>query len=79
MKKYYYHNGLEEQGPFDIDELKTKNLTKDSQIWHEGLSVWTSAGSIDELKDLINKTTPPPFSKNKKQIPHPIIMKLKEC
>ena len=28
MKKYYLHNGTDQQGPFDIEDLKTKNITK---------------------------------------------------
>ena len=24
MKKYFLHNGAEQQGPFDIEDLKTK-------------------------------------------------------
>ena len=28
MKKYYLHNGTESSGPFDIEELKAKNITK---------------------------------------------------
>lgn len=62
MKKFYLHNGKDQQGPFDIEDLKSKNINKESSIWFEGLSEWTSADKIDELQVLFSKTTPPPFS-----------------
>ncbi len=71
MKKFYLHNGTEQQGPFDIDELKAKNITKETSIWHEGLPEWTTADKVDELKELFSKTTPPPFTA-KTVVPPPI-------
>jgi hypothetical protein len=68
MKKYYLHNGTEQQGPFDIEDLKAKLINKDTPIWYDGLSDWTTADKIDELKDLFK--TPPPFTT--KQTPPPI-------
>ena len=62
MKKYYLHNGNEQQGPFDIEALKARNIKKDTPIWYEGLSEWTIAEDVYDLKDLFNKTTPPPFA-----------------
>jgi hypothetical protein len=61
MKKYYLHNGTDQQGPFDIEDLKAKNITKETSIWYEGLSEWTTAEKIDYLKDLFKSSTPPPF------------------
>lgn len=61
MKKYYIHNGTEQQGAFTKEDLKTKNITKETPIWHDGLSKWTTAEQIEELKDLFNVSTPPPF------------------
>lgn len=62
MKKYFLHNGAEQQGPFDIEELKSKNITKDTPIWYDGISEWTTAGNIHELKDILS-TTPPAFER----------------
>jgi hypothetical protein len=64
MKKYYLHNGTEQTGPFDIEELKANNIKKETPIWYEGLSEWTTAGKIEELEILFKVTTPPPFSPN---------------
>lgn len=59
MKKFYLHNGKDQQGPFDIEDLKAKSITKETSIWFEGLSEWTTADKIDGLKELFNKTAPP--------------------
>jgi hypothetical protein len=60
MKKYFIHDGTNQLGPFDLDELVSKNLHADTPIWYEGLPDWTTAGKLDELKDIIVHT-PPPF------------------
>lgn len=61
MKKYYLHNGTEEQGPFSVEELGEKNLKKSTEIWYKGLPDWTTVGEVEELKDLFKLTTPPPI------------------
>lgn len=70
MKNYYLHNGTEQQGPFSLEDLKSKSITKKTSIWHEGLSEWTTADKIEELKELFIEATPPPFAP--KQTPPPI-------
>ena len=65
MKKYYLHDESGQQGPLDIEELKIKNITIETPIWYEGLSDWTTADNVVELKDLFLKTTPPPFISQK--------------
>jgi hypothetical protein len=75
MKKYYLHNGTEQDGPFDISGLKSKRITAKTEVWYEGISDWTNADQIDELKGLISKTTPPPIpskSTSNKQKEKPI-------
>jgi hypothetical protein len=61
MKKYFLHDGSQQTGPFDIEELKLKNLNRDTPIWFEGLDEWTAIGKVDELKEIIT-ATPPPFA-----------------
>lgn len=67
MGKYYLHNGIKEEGPFNIEELRKKNLNKDTEVWYEGLSDWTTVGEVKELRELFN-VIPPPI-KGKKEIP----------
>ncbi|MFH2141279.1 MAG: DUF4339 domain-containing protein [Bacteroidota bacterium] len=73
MKIYYLHNGTEQEGPFDIEGLKNKNISNNSQIWYEGLPEWTTADKIEDLQELLNKTTPPPFKEKENIKPPPIL------
>lgn len=62
MSKYYIHDGQKEKGPFDLEQLKTEKITKDTPVWYEGLEKWISAGEVEELKVLfVLKVTPPPI------------------
>lgn len=72
MKKYYLHNGTEQEGPFNIAELTAKNIKKDTEIWYEGLSDWTTAEKIDELKELFKLNSPPPIKKKETSPPPPL-------
>ncbi|HEY6162751.1 MAG TPA: DUF4339 domain-containing protein [Bacteroidia bacterium] len=60
MKKYYLHNGIEQQGPFDAEDLKSRTITRETPIWYDGLPDWTKAGDIPELQSLF-VSSPPPF------------------
>lgn len=60
MKRFFLHNGTEQQGPFDIEDLKTKNISRETPIWYEGLAEWTTAEKVEDLKTLFI-STPPPF------------------
>ena len=61
MKKYFLHDGTESSGPFDLEELKAKRITKNSPIWFEGMENWKTAGEIPELKTIF-VVVPPPIS-----------------
>jgi hypothetical protein len=64
MKKFYLHNGAEQSGPFDLNELREKKITQSTPIWYEGISDWTNAENVDELKELFKSAAPPPFKQN---------------
>ncbi|NHM01474.1 DUF4339 domain-containing protein [Flavobacterium difficile] len=71
MNKYYLQNGSESIGPFTIEELKAKGITKNTPVWCEGFPDWVEASSVTELASILN-ATPPPI---KKTAPPPIITK----
>lgn len=52
MKKYYTHNGTDAQGPFDLDELRLQEVTKETLVWTEETPDWHAAGEIEELNEL---------------------------
>ncbi|GAA4045489.1 DUF4339 domain-containing protein [Flavobacterium chungnamense] len=60
MKKYFIHNGETENGPFNIEELATMQIKGDTPIWYEGLSNWTTASNVEELKSIIASNALPP-------------------
>ncbi|HJR99529.1 MAG TPA: GYF domain-containing protein [Flavobacterium sp.] len=60
MKKYYLHNGIESSGPFDLEELKIKQITPATPVWFSGMPDWKKAGEIAELEKIL-QLTPPPF------------------
>jgi len=65
MTQFFTHDGENEQGPFDLERLKSQSLKKDTPIWYEGLENWTTAGEVEELKELfLAKPSPPPLRKN---------------
>jgi hypothetical protein len=59
MKTYYIHNGKENSGPFVLEELKSKKITKTTLVWYEGMDEWKYAGDIDELKSILIVVPPP--------------------
>lgn len=64
MKQYFIHDGQNEIGPFDFENLKQQNLKKETPIWFEGLENWTTADEIEELKPLfMGQSKPPPLKK----------------
>jgi hypothetical protein len=67
MKKYFLQKGTNYEGPFDFEELKLKNISKETYVWCEGLTEWTKAGKLKELIILFNT---PPFGLNIKSSIH---------
>ncbi len=64
MNTYYLHNGIESSGPFTLEELKIKKITPKTPVWCQGMTDWKTAADIEELKNIIFITTPPPLNKN---------------
>jgi len=64
MKKYYVHDGMNETGPFEYEELRLQKINETTPIWFEELIDWTPAGEIQELSSLFIRR-PPKFENNK--------------
>ncbi|MBP6754951.1 MAG: DUF4339 domain-containing protein [Bacteroidia bacterium] len=63
MREYFIHDGEAENGPFDIEQLKSMQINSETPIWHKGLQNWSKAVNVEELKSIIISTsTPPKFS-----------------
>jgi uncharacterized membrane protein YhaH (DUF805 family) len=59
MKKYFYSNGQEKEGPVTLEELREIGVQPKTLIWYEGLDDWKEALNLDELKELFELTPPP--------------------
>lgn len=61
MKSYYYVNRQGQQaGPITVDNFNNNGITKDTNIWCNGMSGWTRAGDVPELKYLFKDIDVPP-------------------
>jgi hypothetical protein len=52
MKKYYLKEGDAQQGPFDLEDLQSRNITAETPVWQDGQAEPTPAGQLDDLKPL---------------------------
>ncbi|MDO4722556.1 CD225/dispanin family protein [Porphyromonas circumdentaria] len=62
MDKLYYSiiNGMQ-QGPFTLEELLKRGITRDTPLWTEGMVDWLPASGIPEVaRHLTYRQTPPP-------------------
>jgi uncharacterized RDD family membrane protein YckC len=66
-----------QEGPFTIEQLKSKGIKRESLVWTEGLDNWTKAEHVALLNDLLSSMPPPMPSNeskaNNQQIPPPPI------
>lgn len=59
MKKFFYSDGQSQLGPFTLEELFTKNISRDTLVWFKGLPNWTQAINIPELAEKFDDIPPP--------------------
>jgi hypothetical protein len=60
MKNYFYTDGVNNFGPFSLEELKEKNISRETLVWFQELKEWKPAGSVIELSEIF-KLAPPPI------------------
>ncbi|TRZ53394.1 DUF4339 domain-containing protein [bacterium] len=64
MKKYFYSDGTTKVGPFTLEELKERRISRETLVWFQELGDWKPAGSIPEISEIF-MLTPPPFPRIK--------------
>jgi hypothetical protein len=60
MNKYYIREHDESIGPLTTEQIKTKNITKETWVWKEGLEDWVQVKDLKEL-ELFFKTVRKPL------------------
>ena len=59
MNQFYYVDASGSQvGPVSKQELKSRNISRQTLVWCEGMSAWTPAGSVTELNEIFAVTPP---------------------
>jgi hypothetical protein len=51
MREYYIYINGGQEGPFLLNELKTKGLGPDTPVWYAGAGKWLPAAEVDELRE----------------------------
>lgn len=64
MKQYYIYINNEQQGPYNLEQLKGMYLLPDTLIWYVGLQEWIRCDKVPELQGIFppqppRKRTPP--------------------
>ncbi|MFT4668960.1 MAG: membrane protease subunit (stomatin/prohibitin family) [Ulvibacter sp.] len=63
--QYFYAVNGQQAGPANLEQLKAlfanRTINKDSLIWKQGMSGWTSLNQVDELKAFLGGSLPPPL------------------
>lgn len=69
--KYFIVENNKQSGPFSIYELKDKGITSETLVWAEGMTDWTPAWKVDELRAFLFNTKdasiPPPLPEDMEQ------------
>lgn len=56
--KYYYLDGIEKKGPYSIEEIKSRNLSKETMIYREDKFDWLPLSNFIELNSIGQKELP---------------------
>ena len=59
MKKYFYIIDENKLGPFDLEDLKSADIKRDTLVWFQGIKDWTKASEVSELGELFIHLPPP--------------------
>lgn len=61
---YYIDSAGQQAGPVPADQLAANGVTANTLVWKEGISQWTKASDVPELRYLFDPTVPPPPPSN---------------
>ncbi len=70
MRQYFYKDGPATLGPFTVEELRKRELSRETLVWCEGMRDWVRAENIPELTDLFEQIPPGQTSYSASRPPH---------
>ena len=56
---YYYQDGDKRVGPFSLDQLMNKSIGVDTLVWKSGMSKWSKAEDLEEIRERMSVCPPP--------------------
>lgn len=59
MSQYYYTDGHERFGPYTLEELNGRGLTRETLVWKDGLQDWVPAAQLPELVPMLPMSLEP--------------------
>jgi len=59
MEYFILDENNQQIGPFSIDQLKTKKISKATKVWCNGMKEWSDAETVKEFKDFFIAPPPP--------------------
>ena len=59
MEYFILDENNQQIGPFSIDQLKTKKISKATKVWCNGMKDWSEAGTVQDFKDFFIPPPPP--------------------
>ncbi len=63
MQYFLIENG-QQAGPFSLDQLYEKKITAEALVWAEGMTDWTPAWKVEELRPILDGTYQPSTNVN---------------
>jgi hypothetical protein len=52
-KLFYYTDATGQQGPFTLEQMRSKYITAATPVWYDPLPNWTTAGQVEALRSII--------------------------
>ena len=59
---YYFANGMEQRGPYSLEEMAQCGLRPDTLVWREGLDNWQRMDTVPELIALVPNASVAPVA-----------------
>jgi len=56
--EYYFAEGGEQRGPFELEQLTAQGLKPEALVWHDGMTDWKPARELPELAGLFTPQQP---------------------